>query len=79
MCTQVTFWNVQQLMDVKRELQPALRRNRAKAATNDAYKAFAAQPDKPGAARAQVCGPQSAAWSRVSFPTRPKRPAAELG
>ena len=38
---QVTFWNVQQLMDVKRELMPALRRNRAKAATRDAYSAFA--------------------------------------
>lgn len=54
---QMTFWNVQQLMDVKRELQPALRRNRAKAATNDAYRAFsAAAGDKSNAARPQVGG-----------------------
>ena len=39
---QVTFWNVQQLMDIKRELAPALRRNRAKSATRDAYSAFGA-------------------------------------
>ena len=46
---QVTFWNVQQLMDVKRELMPALRRNKAKSATRDAYSAFApGDAHKPG-------------------------------
>ena len=53
---QVTFWNVQQLMDVKRELQPALRRNRAKAATADAYGVLAAAAGQPAAsARAAGC------------------------
>jgi hypothetical protein len=56
LCSQVTFWNVQQLMDVKRELQPALRRNRSKAATTDAYGAFG-NAARSGAARAQVRSP----------------------
>lgn len=47
---QITFWNVQQLMDVKRELMPALRRNKAKSATRDAYSAFGAG-ENPKAAR----------------------------
>ena len=51
---QVTFWNVQQLMDVKRELMPALRRNRAKAATRDAYSAFGAGDASRSARTVQV-------------------------
>ena len=55
---QVTFWNVQQLMDVKRELMPALRRNRAKAATRDAYSAFGAGDASRSARTVQVhCQP----------------------
>jgi hypothetical protein len=49
---QVTFWNVQQLMDAKRELGPALRRNRAKAAAADAYASLATGGD--AAQRPQV-------------------------
>ncbi len=45
----MTFWNVQQLMDVKRELMPALHRNKAKSATRDAYSTFApGGASKPG-------------------------------
>ena len=54
MCTQVSFWTVQQLMDVKRDLMPALRRNRSKAATTDAYSAFAQDAQKSAANRLQV-------------------------
>ena len=52
---QVTFWNVQQLMDVKRELMPALRRNRAKSATRDAYSAFGAGDASKSARTVQAC------------------------
>ena len=51
---QVTFWNVQQLMDVKRELMPALRRNRAKSGTRDAYSAFGAGDASKSARTVQV-------------------------
>ena len=51
---QVTFWNVQQLMDVKRELMPALRRNKAKSATRDAYSAFGAGENSKAARTIQV-------------------------
>lgn len=54
MCSQVSFWTVQQLMDVKRDLMPALRRNRSKAATTDAYSAFAQDAQKSAANRLQV-------------------------
>lgn len=54
MCVQVSFWTVQQLMDVKRELMPALRRNRSNAAATDAYSAFAPDSYKTGASRLQV-------------------------
>ncbi len=54
MCEQVSFWTVQQLMDVKRDLMPVLRRNRSKAATTDAYSAFAQDGQKSGANRLQV-------------------------
>ncbi|KAK9830879.1 hypothetical protein WJX81_001263 [Elliptochloris bilobata] len=36
----VSFWTVQALMDVKHELAPAVRRNRAREATTTAYAAF---------------------------------------
>jgi hypothetical protein len=49
---QVSFWTVQALMDVKRELAPAVRRNRAREATTNAYAAFDAEA-RPGA-RLQV-------------------------
>ncbi|KAK9798895.1 hypothetical protein WJX73_003389 [Symbiochloris irregularis] len=45
---QVKFWNVQQLMDVKRELTPVIRRNASKGSTADAYAVFDA--DKGGSA-----------------------------
>ena len=48
----MAFWNVQQLMDVKRELLPALRRNRAKAAAA-AYEESLQQAGS-GSARLQV-------------------------
>ena len=51
---QITFWNVQQLMDVKRELMPALRRNKAKSATRDAYSAFGAGENSKAARTVQV-------------------------
>ena len=51
---QITFWNVQQLMDVKRELMPALRRNKAKSATRDAYSAFGAGENSKAARTIQV-------------------------
>jgi hypothetical protein len=54
MCAQVSFWTVQQLMDVRRDLMPALRRNRSKAATTDAYSAFAQDAQKSAANRLQV-------------------------
>ena len=55
MCVlQITFWNVQQLMDVKRELMPALRRNKAKSATRDAYSAFGAGENSKAARTIQV-------------------------
>ncbi len=54
MCEQVSFWTVQQLMDVKRDLMPALRRNRTKAATTDAYSSFAQDGQKSSANRLQV-------------------------
>ena len=39
----VIFWNSQQLMEVRREMQPIIRRNKNKANVNDAYKAFGPQ------------------------------------
>jgi len=51
---QITFWNVQQLMDVKRELMPALRRNKAKSATRDAYSAFGTGDNSKSARTIQV-------------------------
>ncbi len=48
----MSFWTVQALMDVKRELAPAVRRNRAREATTNAYAAFDAEA-RPGA-RLQV-------------------------
>lgn len=50
---QVSFWTVQALMDVKRELAPAVRRNRAREATTTAYAAFDAD-GRAGASRLQV-------------------------
>ena len=50
---QVSFWTVQALMDVKRELAPAVRRNRAEATTT-AYAAFDTD-GRAGASRLQVC------------------------
>ena len=41
----VSFWNVQQLMDVKREVQPLVRRNQGKGSATDAYAAFARQEE----------------------------------
>ncbi|CAL8464190.1 g3725 [Coccomyxa elongata] len=49
----VSFWTVQQLMDVKRDLMPALRRNRTKADTTDAYSSFAQDGQKSSANRLQ--------------------------
>ena len=39
----VIFWNSQHLMEVRREMQPVIRRNKNKANVNDAYKAFGPQ------------------------------------
>ena len=39
----VVFWNSQQLMEVRREMQPIIRRNKNKANVTDAYKAFGPQ------------------------------------
>ena len=39
----VIFWNSQQLTEVKREMQPIIRRNKNKANLTDAYKAFGPQ------------------------------------
>ena len=50
---QVSFWTVQALMDVKRELAPAVRRNRAREATTTAYAAFDTD-GRAGASRLQV-------------------------
>ena len=50
---QVSFFTVQALMDVKRELGPAVRRNRAREATTTAYAAFDAE-GPAGAPRLQV-------------------------
>ena len=50
---QVSFHTVQALMDAKRELQPAVRRNRAREATTTAYAAFHAD-GRAGALRLQV-------------------------
>ncbi|KAL3134068.1 hypothetical protein ABBQ32_008497 [Trebouxia sp. C0010 RCD-2024] len=41
----VIFWNSQHLMEVRREMQPVIRRNKNKANVNDAYKAFGPQRD----------------------------------
>ena len=41
----VVFWNSQQLMEVRREMQPIIRRNKNKANVTDAYKAFGPQPN----------------------------------
>ena len=63
---QVTFWNVQQLMDVKREITPVVRRNAAKGNTAEAYAAF----DAPGAdstARLQVTlHGDAASWMNIA-------------
>ena len=50
---QVSFYTVQALMDAKRELGPAVRRNRARGATTTAYAAFDAE-GRAGAPRLQV-------------------------
>ena len=50
---QVSFWTVQALMNVKRELAPAVRRNRAREATTTAYAAFDTD-GRAGASRLQV-------------------------
>ena len=39
----VSFWNSQDLMEVRREMQPIIRRNKNKSSVNDAYKAFGPQ------------------------------------
>ena len=39
----VVFWNSQHLMEVRREMQPIIRRNKNKANATDAYKAFGPQ------------------------------------
>ena len=39
----VIFWNSQHLMEIRREMQPVIRRNKNKANINDAYKAFGPQ------------------------------------
>lgn len=39
----ISFWNTQQLMEVKREMQPIVRRNKNKSNVTDAYKAFGPQ------------------------------------
>lgn len=39
----VIFWNSQQLMEVRREMQPIIRRNKSRSNVNDAYKAFGPQ------------------------------------
>ena len=43
MLLKVSFWTSQQLMEVKREMQPIIRRNRNKSSVTDAYKAFGPQ------------------------------------
>lgn len=52
-CAQVSFHTVQALMDAKRELGPAVRRNRAREATTTAYAAFESE-GRAGAPRLQV-------------------------
>ena len=39
----VIFWNSQHLTEIRREMQPVIRRNKNKANINDAYKAFGPQ------------------------------------
>ena len=46
MLLKVSFWNTQQLMEVKREMQPIVRRNKNKSNATDAYKAFGPQDTK---------------------------------
>lgn len=46
MLLKVSFWNTQQLMEVKREMQPVVRRNKNKSNATDAYKAFGPQDNK---------------------------------
>lgn len=43
MLLKVSFYTSQQLMEVKRELQPIIRRNKNKSSVTDAYKAFGPQ------------------------------------
>lgn len=43
MLLKVSFWNTQHLMEVKREMQPIVRRNKNKSNATDAYKAFGPQ------------------------------------
>lgn len=43
LCLQVTFKTVQQLMEVRRELTPFVRRNSTKSSAAEAYNAFALQ------------------------------------
>ena len=50
---QVSFHTVQALMDAKRELGPAVRRNRAREATTTAYAAFESE-GRAGLPRLQV-------------------------
>ena len=52
----VSFWNVQQLMDVKREVQPLVQRNQGKGSATDAYAAFARQ-EQSSTVRMQVSEP----------------------
>ena len=46
MLLKVSLWNTQQLMEVKREMQPIVRRNKNKSNATNAYTAFGPQDNK---------------------------------
>lgn len=54
MCTQVTFRTVQQLMEVRKELTPFVRRNSNKSTAAEAYNAFAVQ-ERSNTVNLKVC------------------------